>query len=31
MDYDEIFSFVVKLATVWTVLSFTLSRDWVVH
>ena len=31
MDYDEIFSPVVKPATVRTVLSFALSRSWPVH
>jgi hypothetical protein len=31
VDYDETFSSVVKPATVWTVLTLSLSRDWPVH
>jgi hypothetical protein len=31
VDYDEIFSPVVKFATVRAVLSLTLSRDWTIH
>ena len=31
VDYDETFSLVVKLATVRTILSLALSRDWAVH
>jgi hypothetical protein len=31
VDYDETFSLVVKFATVRTVLSLALSRDWAIH
>ena len=31
IDYNEIFSPVMKLATVRTVLSLELSRDWLIH
>jgi len=31
IDYDETFSPVVKPATVWTVLSLSVSRKWPVH
>jgi hypothetical protein len=31
VNYDETFSPVVKPATIWTVLTLALARDWPVH
>jgi hypothetical protein len=31
VNYDKTFSPVVKSATVWTVLTHSVSRDWLVH
>jgi hypothetical protein len=31
IDFDETFSLVVKPATIWTVLTLALGRDWPIH